>query len=93
MPTEPMFHQDIDTYPLPPPPKRTFLPEPEWGTSSSAHTPMFNAGEIKATHEAWVNILKGVMPNLSETQLSNMAMDRAISELQVGRAETIQAIN
>jgi hypothetical protein len=54
---------------------------------------MFNAGEIKATHEAWVNILKGIMPNLSETQLSNMAMDRAISELQVGRAETIQAIN
>jgi hypothetical protein len=54
---------------------------------------MFNADEIKATHETWVNILKGIMPNLSETQLSNMAMDRAISELQVGRTETIQAIN
>jgi hypothetical protein len=50
----------------PPPARKPFLPEPTWGTSISSHTPMFTPEEIRAAHEAWVNVLKGVMPNCSE---------------------------
>jgi hypothetical protein len=50
---------------------------------------MFSPEEIRAAHESWVNVLKGVMPNCSEFQLRSMAMDRAVSELQASRAETL----
>jgi hypothetical protein len=75
--------------PPPPPPRRSFLPEQSWGISTPSHTPMFSPEEIRAAHESWVNVLKGVMPNCSEFQLRSMAMDRAVSELQASRAETL----
>jgi hypothetical protein len=62
MPTEPMFHQDIGTYPLPPPPKRTFLPEPEWGTSSSAE-------EITAAYDVWYPIIKEIFTCCEESEV------------------------
>jgi hypothetical protein len=56
----------LEDAPPPPPPRRSYLPEPTWGTSTSSHTLMFSPEVLGAAHEAWVNVLKGVMPNCSE---------------------------
>jgi hypothetical protein len=42
---------------------------------------MFSPEEIRAAHDSWMNVLKGVMPGCNEFQLGSMAMDRAVSEL------------
>ena len=66
MPIDEYIHMVSAEDAPPPPPRRSYLPEPTWGTSTSSHTLMFTPEEIRAAHEVWVNVLKGVMPNCSE---------------------------